>query len=152
MGVDGNTQWILFAVFCIGSIPIVVHDLRNQEVPAVWLAVLLAGLAAAVAVFEGESGAGRYLGASAALAAGGLVLAALPGRLGEADVLYAAAFPFVLDFFPLLFALGLACAGGMALFAYRAAARQSWTDVPVPFTPLLFWGVAAQFLIGGLSH
>lgn len=144
------SPWLVQIVFVLCSLGIVAHDHAELEVPVVWL-LALGALPVLQAFLAPEQWSTMVLGSSLILGMGAVLLKALPDRLGEADVVFAASFPFVLGAFPLFVALALACAGGMVQATWMILSRRREVEQPIPFTPLLFWGALTQVPWGRLA-
>jgi len=64
----------------------------------------------------------------------------LPGRLGEADILYASGLAWVCTFSGYLIAIALGCLGALVAMVLSALRTGGWHDHPQPFLPALLWG------------
>lgn len=132
-------QWLPSLLFILLGFPIILQDLRESSVSfKLLLTVLVAWILAAVFSYQD---AGHLLTASIVLLIGTLLFLILPGRLGEADVLFMCGMALIFSFWPLLMALALGCVAGLAAFMwYSRGGRTENLSYPLPLLPSLYWG------------
>jgi hypothetical protein len=143
-----DTPLLRLIVFAITGFPLVLQDQREHSVSQLLLF-------STVTIWWGwallsESSDGRLLAATLVLVAGAVFLVLLPGRFGEADVLFVAAMACLMPFFSWMTALMAGCGAGLIAFGWLAwITRTSIRNVPVPFLPCLYWG-GLTVLLGDL--
>jgi hypothetical protein len=140
---SGWDTWVPVLLFGGLGLPLVLQDLRDATVSQPLLvAVTLVWWFSACLGPEPE---GRLLAAGVVLLLGALLLAVLPGRLGEADVAFMAGMASLLSFWPLMASMALACLAALSAFVWTF--RKSEVMLyPLPFLPSLYWGGAAIWL------
>jgi hypothetical protein len=136
-------------VFFLVSIPLVLEDLATLSVPT-WKLFVAMGVLVALRLLLGQSDLYFQLAlSSGALTLGTLVLVLVPSSLGEADVIYIAGLAWLVSFWGLLLAVGMACVlVGANVLVTTACRRSEPNSEPVAFLPFLFLGGLAA-LVGG---
>lgn len=132
------------------SLPLAWQDARTFEVSARGLVVFFLVCLGSTLALDAESTSLHVLGATAVLIVGILVWLGLPGRVGEADLLYGAALALVNPFWSFLAIMALACLAGLGLLVGSFRLRGVWHQ-PVPFIALMFWGWIVVFVANCLG-
>lgn len=135
-------------LFALLALPLVWQDLKDNSVSlSLLVAVYLIWLSAALVSGQGE---GRLAASAIVLLVGALLLAALPGRLGEADVVFMSGMASLFPFWPLMIALSLGCVAGLAAFLWlsRGGGEEALSG-PLPLLPGLYWG-GLTVILGGI--
>ena len=132
-------QWLPSILFVLFGLPLILQDLKDSSVSfELLLAILLAWILAAI---FSDQAVQRLLAASIVLLIGTLLFLVLPGRLGEADVLFMSGMALIFSFWPLMIALALGCVAGLAAFMWHArGGRTECLSYPLPLLPSLYWG------------
>jgi hypothetical protein len=131
--------WVSVFLFCILGFPPVLQDLRDNTVSQFLLVTVVLVWWSLSAV--GPESQNRLLAAAVVLVLGAFLLNLLPGRLGEADVIFMAGMASLFSFWPLVLALALGCVGALSAFVWMLRGKR--TEVlgyPLPFLPSLYWG------------
>jgi len=148
-----NIQWVTLVVlflFVVPALPLVLQDLKENTVSRVLLTfVVLTWWVSALATPAPEA---RFFAVLVVLLLGALLLALLPGRLGEADVVFVSGMAALFAFWPLIFSLALGCLAALAAYLWMFLKRPSEAMMePIPFLPSLYWGGLTVALGGFLS-
>ena len=138
----------VLGVFAAVGLPLVIQDIRHNDVSTLASAAALAAciLGSAFLVRNAQPG----LVAAVLLALGALLLKLFPGRLGEADAVFMSGMALLMPFWSLMLAIGLACVSGLCAYVWL-----SWRhgtvilSEPIPFLPSLYWGGLAV-MVGGI--
>jgi hypothetical protein len=135
---------LLFA--CL-ALPLVGQDLEDGSVSLVLLAsVYLAWLFSALIP---SLGGGSLQASAVVLLIGTALLKALPGRLGEADVVFMSGMAALFQFWPLMMALALGCVAGLSAFVWLFRdGIEGIGSRRLPLLPSLYWGGLAVILGG----
>ena len=136
-------------LFAMLGLPLVIQDLRESSVSL----ILLIGSYAlwALATFVGGQSVSRLVVAAIVLLVGALVLSLLPGRLGEADVLFISGMASIFPYWSFMIALALSCVAGLAAFLWLSRrGRDEMLSLPIPLLPSLYWG-GLTVILGGLK-
>ena len=131
--------WVSLLLFGVLALPLVLQDLKDNSVSEPLLIAI--SLLWWTTAFATTAPLNRLIAAAIVLLVGSLLLTILPGRLGEADVVFISGMAALFSFWPLIFSLGLGCLA--ALMAYSWMFRKNPRDVmvnPLPFLPSLYWG------------
>jgi prepilin signal peptidase PulO-like enzyme (type II secretory pathway) len=142
---------ISFLLVVAASLPLARADHRELTVPVAGLVVFWLVSAAASFVIDPSAWLWHGAGVTSVIAVGTLVSLMLPGRLGEADILYASGLAWVSSFSGFLVATALGCLGTLAAMVIGALRKGGWQDEPQPFLPPLLWGWITVTLVNLLD-
>ena len=139
-------------LFALLALPLIWQDLKEYSVSLVLLVVVYS-IWLSSTLIEGLGagfGEGRLAASAIVLLIGALLIRLLPGRLGEADVIFMSGMAAIFPFWPLMIALALGCIAGLAAFLWLS--REGGDEVfsrPLPLLPGLYWG-GLTVILGGI--
>jgi hypothetical protein len=139
---------LLSILFALLGLPLAIQDSRDNSVSTVFLALAFSAWCLGSLAMGTELM--RAIAVAVILLAGALSLFAIPGKLGEADLVFMGGMAAIFPFPQLMLALGLACVAGLAAFAWllRLGAKDTLAR-PLPFLPSLYWG-GLTVILGGI--
>ena len=136
-----------FILFGVPGLPLVLQDLVDNSISSkILIIVLIIWWASSFLTPDPEF---RLATSAGVLLLGGFLLSVLPGRLGEADVLFISGMASVFPFWPLIFSVAIGCVGALALFLWLSRGGRVVMNTPIPFLPCLYWG-GLTIALGGL--
>lgn len=135
-------------LFMVLGLPLVWQDIKDNSVSLHLLVAIYAlWLFSSIFAFQGS---GSLAASAIVLLVGALLLAGLPDKLGEADVIFMSGMAALFSFWPLMIALSLGCIASLAAFFLlsRKAGEEVFSQ-PLPLLPSLYWG-GLTVVLGGL--
>jgi hypothetical protein len=141
-------QYLPLLLFAAFGLPLALQDIKDSSVSIELLAVAYLVWSASTCL-SGES-FDRAAAAAILMLLGSLLLLVLPGRLGEADIVFMSGMALFFPFWSLMIALALGCIGALAVFAWLSrGGRADTLERPLPFLPSLYWG-GLTVVLGGI--
>lgn len=141
-------SWLPTLLFVVLGLPLVWQDSKDNSVSLGLLVGVFLAWSAISLLTTGS--AARLFAALIVLVAGSLLLMILPGRLGEADVVFMSGMALLLPFWSLLLAIVLGCVAGLAAFVWFSRGdRGEFLSQPLPLLPSLYWG-GLTIILGGI--
>ena len=136
-----------FLFFGLLGFPLIWQDLRDNSISSKALFLVIAVWW--VSSLLTPDPAFRLATSAGVLMVGGFLLFLLPGRLGEADVLFISGMACLFSFWSLIFSVALGCVGALALYLWLSRGGREVVNTPIPFLPCLYWG-GLTVALGGL--
>jgi hypothetical protein len=136
--------------FAFLGLLLVIQDTKENSVSLVLLVVTYIAWSSSI-FFIWQATITRIAVSAIVLLIGALLLLILPGRLGEADVVFISGMALIFPYWSFMIALALGCVAGLAAFLWLSRGGNDKVFLtPIPLLPSLYWGGLTVILGGGL--